>query len=250
VREKEPVKRKLIRLVLGLLILGILMLLCMPFNHRHTHAPASFYSANNLKQIGLAFHSYHDNHGHFPPAVVRDKEGKPLYSWRVLLLVYLDAGELYHEFHLDEPWDSPHNKTLIAKMPSVYCLPTQGKRSGLTPYQVFIGPGTLLEKEGITLKDIPDGNDKTILVAEARVPVEWTRPVDLDYDPNRPLPPLGGEYTKHSQLFGETTYVPKQINVLMVHGGIVRLPSDITDSFVPGLITRNGGEQLDWSLLD
>src|SRR5262249_21734482 len=67
-------------------------------------------STNNLKQIALAMHSYHDTMGRFPPAIVRDKEGKPLYSWRVLLLPYLEQQNLYNQFKLDEPWDSEHNR--------------------------------------------------------------------------------------------------------------------------------------------
>ncbi len=73
-------------------------------------------SINNLKQIGLAMHNYHDTHRSFPTVANFDKAGKPLLSWRVQLLLFLDQAELYKEFHLDEPWDSEHNKKLIAKM--------------------------------------------------------------------------------------------------------------------------------------
>src|SRR5262249_30142494 len=77
-------------------------------------------SANNLKQIGLAMHNYHDVNGAFPPAAVCDKTGKPMLSWRVLILPYIEQDALYKEFKLDEPWDSEHNKKLLAKMPKVY----------------------------------------------------------------------------------------------------------------------------------
>ncbi len=65
---------------------------------------------NNLQQIGLAMHNYHDRHKTFPPAYTVDKAGKPLLSWRVLILPYLDQEALYKEFHLDDPWDSVHNR--------------------------------------------------------------------------------------------------------------------------------------------
>ena len=74
---------------------------------------------NNLKQIGLAMHNYHDARGRLPAAYTVDKDGKPLLSWRVLILPYTEEAALYKEFHLDEPWDSEHNKNLIARMPAV-----------------------------------------------------------------------------------------------------------------------------------
>ena len=78
---------------------------------------------NNLKQIGLAMHNYHAMHKTFPPAYTVDKAGKPLLSWRVLILPYLEQDALYKEFHLDEPWDSEHNRALIDRMPATYRCP-------------------------------------------------------------------------------------------------------------------------------
>src|SRR5947209_11024222 len=128
-------------------------------------------SANNLKQIVLALHNYHDNFGMFPPAAYVDRshpknqalprldldaeqlakakgevqvDGKsvklPLLSWRVAILPYIEEQALYQQFHLDEPWDSAHNKTLLAKMPKLYA-PVRGKTKepGMTYYQVFTG---------------------------------------------------------------------------------------------------------------
>ena len=73
-----------------------------------------------MKQIGLALRSYHQDQGRFPPAVVYSPEGRPLYSWRVLILPYLEQKDLYDEFDLNEAWDSPHNRELLAKRPAVY----------------------------------------------------------------------------------------------------------------------------------
>ena len=60
-------------------------------------------------------HVHHDAKQSFPPAYTADKDGKPLLSWRVLILPYVEQNELYKQFHLDEPWDSEHNKPLIAQ---------------------------------------------------------------------------------------------------------------------------------------
>ncbi len=82
---------------------------------------------NNLKYIGLAMHNYLDANSHFPPAASVDKAGKPLLSWRVMILPYIDQDQLYKQFHLDEPWDSEHNKKLIDKMPQIYASPLREK---------------------------------------------------------------------------------------------------------------------------
>lgn len=80
---------------------------------------------NNLKMIGLAMHNHHSVHGQFPAAASMSTDGKPLLSWRVQLLPFLNAASLYNEFKLDEPWDSAHNKKLIAQMPAVFACPEE-----------------------------------------------------------------------------------------------------------------------------
>jgi hypothetical protein len=150
---------------------------------------------NKIKDLASAMHSYAEKHdGRMPPAALRDKAGRPLLSWRVLILPQLGEEALYEEFHLDEPWDSPHNLPLMDRMPAVYRAswpdPTPPPH---TRFQVFVGPGTPFEiAEGPHfLRDFPDGSYETLLIAEATDPVPWTKPADLDYSPDRPLPPLG-----------------------------------------------------------
>jgi hypothetical protein len=150
---------------------------------------------NNLKQIVLAMHNFHDAYGHFPPAAVYDKAGKPLLSWRVQLLPFLAEDELYKQFRLDEPWDSDHNKKLLDKMPRVYAPSgrDQKNKGHLTPYLVFVGKGTVFEgKKGIRIADITDGTSNTFMVVETLPLVPWTKPDDLPFDADKPLPKLGG----------------------------------------------------------
>ena len=82
-----------------------------------TQAEAKKMAAKRLMALGLGFHHYHDEHGAFPPARLLAKDGKPLLSWRVLLLPYLKEEKLFREFKLTEPWDGPHNSKLLTKMP-------------------------------------------------------------------------------------------------------------------------------------
>jgi hypothetical protein len=152
-------------------------------------------SSNNLKVLGLAMHIHHDFYGHFPPACSMSKDGKPLLSWRVHILPFIGQDNLYRQFHLDEPWDSPANKPLLAYMPRVFEVPGSARAAeGFTHYQVLVGPGTAFERPDLRsrLGSLPRGADQTILVVEAADPVPWTKPEDLAYAPDGPLPKLGG----------------------------------------------------------
>jgi len=154
-------------------------------------------SANSLKQIGMAMLTFHDAKKRFPAAATYGPDGKPLLSWRVAILPYFD-NDLYKQFHLNEPWDSPHNKTLIAKMPPIYRSPASKlKEPGRTNYVVAAGPGTVFSgREGLKLSDIRDGTSATILTVEVadKHAVIWTKPEDLPYDPKDPAKGLGGLY--------------------------------------------------------
>jgi hypothetical protein len=215
-------------------------------------------SQAKLMQISLAFHSYADaNGGKLPPAVVYDKDGKPLYSWRVLLLPYLEEGPLFQQFHLDEPWDSPNNKPLLARMPQIYAPP--GQKTTPEPYgtfyQVFDGPKSpfhsakarglqplALPMAGVRAPglmqagpptrfpmDFTDGISNTILVAEAGEAVPWSKPADLAFDPNGPLPRLGG------LLDGEFL-------VVLGDGSLYDFKPNTPAATVRAAITMNGGE--------
>jgi hypothetical protein len=156
-------------------------------------------SENNLKQLGLAMHTYADANGHLPASAVFDKDGKALLSWRVLLLPYIEQDALFKEFHLDEAWDSEHNKPLLAKMPKIYA-PVRGhkKDADSTVYQVFTGQDTPFDgqKESKFPASFPDGTSNTILIIEAEKAVPWTKPADLEFDQDKDLPKLGGMFEK------------------------------------------------------
>ncbi len=76
-----------------------------------------------FKNLALGMLNFESARKHLPPSAICDKDGHPLLSWRVAILPYLGEGNLYKQFHLDEPWDSPHNRTLIAKMPKILYRP-------------------------------------------------------------------------------------------------------------------------------
>src|SRR5438034_9067098 len=104
-------------------------------------------ASNDVKQIGLALHDFQQRHGRLPPAVVYDRDGRPLHSWRVLLLPYLEHEELYRRFLLTEPWDSPANRDLLPCIPKVYAAREATGEPYATFYQVFDGPGAAFESD-------------------------------------------------------------------------------------------------------
>src|ERR1700676_3675353 len=114
----------LIELLVVIAIIAVLIALLLPAVQAAREAARRAQCVNNLKQIGLAMHNYHSTYDCFPPAVTADDQGRPLLSWRVLILPYLEEAPLYAQFHLDEPWDSPHNLPLASKMPRVYTCPS------------------------------------------------------------------------------------------------------------------------------
>ena len=152
-------------------------------------------SMNNMKMIALALHNYASAHGHFPPVATYDEDGKPLLSWRVLILPYLETGgkELYQQFRLDEPWDSPHNKKLIDKMPAEYRFPSQPDETTSAAYFGIAGPETVFPPDhGVPFREITDGTSNTIMLVEAKRDIPWTKPEDIPYDSMGEMPRLGG----------------------------------------------------------
>jgi hypothetical protein len=197
---------------------------------------------NNLKQIALAMHNYHSAQGALPPHAIYSKDGKtPLLSWRVAILPYIEGNNLYQQFKLNEPWDSPNNKPLIALMPPVYAMPNAPptKEQGMTYYQVFVGDGAAWERKpkGFTFTDFTDGTSNTLMVVEAANGVIWSKPDDLAFDPAKPLPKLGGHF-------------PAGFNAAFMDGSVRLIRQSVPETVLKALITRNGGEVVNFEELD
>jgi hypothetical protein len=192
-------------------------------------------SINNLKQIGLAMHVYADARKTFPPDASRDKEGKRLLSWRVLVLPYLDQADLYKEFHLDEPWDSEHNRKLIGKMPAFYADPQLSKADraqGKTTYLGVAGPtGMFGQPEGLRIANVIDGLSNTLMVVDANNEhaVVWTKPDDWTPADEKPLNALVGHY-------------PKAFLALFGDGSVRLLMESIDEKTLRAIISYKGGE--------
>jgi RNA polymerase sigma factor (sigma-70 family) len=238
-------------------------------------------SKNNLRQLALAILQYTDTYKRTPAPAIYDKNGKALLSWRVALLPFLEEQDLYRRFHLNEPWDSPHNKALLQAIPPIYApVGNRDREPYATYYQVFVSQadaapgrgtvpsadpaassGTSMPGEGAKTagsapnpsasanehtigaafekhrrlrlpEDIPDGCSKTILIIEAGNPVPWTKPEDLPFAMDEPLPLLGGLFTD-------------VINTVLADCSVLPLKHDLDEATLRAAITRNGGEVVD-----
>lgn len=154
-------------------------------------------SNGHLKQLALAVINCADDNKGTLPHNITAKNGKPLLSWRVQILPYIEENELYKEFKLDESWDSQHNLKLLERMPKIFGSPRVFlKKKGFTVYQGFAGAGTLFE-HGKKLRfpaSIPDGTSNTIMLVESSIAVPWSKPADLPFDAKKDLPDFGKAY--------------------------------------------------------
>jgi RNA polymerase sigma factor (sigma-70 family) len=289
----------------------------------------------NLKKLALAMHNFSDTYGRMPSPAKTDNKGKALLSWRVELLPYLGEQDLYQQFHRDEPWDSPHNKQLLSKMPAVFAPPGMKTRQPFsTYYQVFVsagspgrsgqpgamggGMGSMMQMMGrasapsagpggaqpprggggkggqppamkgsgrppktggagggsgpmpaggagtpgggeaagagiVGYAELVaafvkgetaawpahflDGTSNTILIIEAGHPVPWTKPEDLRYAEDEPLPELGGLF-------------PDVIQAAFADGSIHTLKRNYDEKQLRYAITANDGMPLDLSKIE
>lgn len=246
-------------LIIGLVV-GLCLLVCgtpicigllLPAVQNVREAANRMKSSNNLKQIGLAVHNYETTNDELPGNSF-SADGKPLLSWRVHLLPYIEADDLYREFKLDEPWDSLNNIKLLNRMPKIYSNPKEPSLSSKTYYRGFSSPGAVFENRPGgrpvlmaqsggpkidrkapafvfgSFKDLPG---ETILVVEAADPVEWTKPDDLDASPAKPFPALGG-----------MNWRGNRVQALFADGSVKLIRSDAPESTLRALVTHSGGE--------
>ncbi len=215
----------------------VLIALLLPAVQAAREAARRAQCVGHMKQIALALHNYAAANDCFPPAATYDKDGKPLLSWRVLILPYLSQTSLFDQFALNEPWDSPRNKPLSEQAPEVFRCPSDMNAARMTTYQVVVDPRSIFtgKPDGVQLKTITDGMSTTLLFAESTTPVTWSKPDDLSLTSSDPTLGMG---SKH----------PGGFNVSMSDGSIRFVffktsgGNPLSQSTLRGLATRNGNE--------
>lgn len=192
----------------------------------------------NIQQIAEALNAYRREHGSYPTPTVVDSAGKPLYSWRVLILPQLGYLQLYKQFQLDQTWDSPTNNNITMQMPPVFACPNNPLAVSLheSNFVLLVGDGTLFPSAGpIDVDKMSDPDDETLLVVETlNGGKKWTEPNDLDVSKgvqlgSRPMVDIGGNY-------------PDCAVAATVDGKAIAIDPKVTGSMLDALITPNGRE--------
>ncbi len=179
-------------------VIGVLVALLLPAVQAAREAARRNTSLNYMKMMMLALHNFASAQGTFPAHAKYSADGKPLLSWRVMILPYMEQQALYEQFHLDEPWDSEHNKTLIPLMPDMYrdSSSSHATADGLTNFLGVAGEGRLFDgtEKGRRMAAITDGMSNTLAIVQVSddSAVEWTRPDDWEMDEAAPVAGLGG----------------------------------------------------------
>jgi type II secretory pathway pseudopilin PulG len=220
----------------GVAVIGVLVALLLPAVQAAREAARRNSSINNMKQLMLSLLNYESTHGHFPAHANYGDDGKPLLSWRVHILPYLEEQALYDQFHLDEPWDSPHNRQLLAQMPEVFIDPSSplATSAGRTHYLGVQGKQHVFDvsPQGRQLQQISDGMANTIMLLQVNddAAQPWTKPVDWELDPNNSLRGLSPNL--HPGIF----------EVAFCNGHVRHFSQSIDPETLKKFLTINGGE--------
>ena len=252
----------------SMVYVGVVALACVPLTwltRAITDARVDARSAqciSNLKQIGLGLLNYESRYGCFPPAYVADATGRPLYSWRVLLMAELDrtdgwfGGRLAGGFHFDEPWDSPNNCLLHPLEPyTALRCPSDSAHEGSneTNFVAVVGPGTMFPSDGTSrrLADVTDGLENTLAVVEVvDAGIHWMEPKELDWSTmsfrlnDRSHPSISSNHP-----FRGSSYPGPHI--LTVNDMVTYLRRNLRPETLRALLTIAGGETIDqreWSM--
>jgi prepilin-type processing-associated H-X9-DG protein len=239
--------------MIALVVIAILIALLLPAVPTAREFARRAQCMNNLKQIALALHNYHDKYGSLPPACVPGPDGKPWHSWRVLILPFIEEQALYGQYNFNEPWNGPNNSKLAAARPAVYVCPSSPDRMSTqtTSYVAVVGPKTMWPgSKPRRFNEVHDGTSNTIMVVEAAgMGIPWMEPKDLEFDALPPTVegrvrlgpecphPVNGDFFDIAEGGGA--------NVAMADGSVHSQPWDFPVDLLVPMLTVDGGEKTD-----
>lgn len=187
---------------------------------------------NNMRQVMLAMHNYHDTYNRLPAPAITDATGKPLLSWRVAVLPFIEEQALYEQFRLDEPWDSEHNLPLSKQLPNAFATVGLRLPPGQTVLHAVVGDEIgMRPSEKTAFRDFLDGLSNSILVIEstAESAVPWSKPDDVKIDLDDPLAKFIGSPRK-------------SFRAGMADGAVTTFSDDIDPAKFKAMLTRAGRE--------
>lgn len=246
---RNPVIRKLVLALataVGLLVLGVVgwksvgAISGLSVFERIRERSDRAQCMNNLSRIARALNQYAATHGEYPPPVTYDKDGKPMHSWRVLILQELGEFDLHNRYNFDEPWDSENNASLVASQcPRVFVSPGRAdhRYAAESNYFLVVGEGTLFPSKGpMSAGEVSDGISNTLLVVEAQNTThEWTKPIDVDFRNLKGTPSSVGIGGTHNGGF----------TVSFADGTSGWIPNDTPSELIRSMVTPRGGESVD-----
>lgn len=194
----------------------------------------------------MAVHNYASTYdGHLPPAFVADGDGRPMHSWRVLLLPYLEQQELYAAYNFAQPWDGPDNRKLADRIGTIYRRPEDKPGSTLTRFVAVVGDQTVFPgARSLKVEEITDGTAKTLLFVEvADSDIPWMEPRDLAFD-RMPMR-VNARGTRAPRI--GSTY--PDVRAAFADGSVRRIKDAIAPATLRALLTARGGEAIaegDW----
>jgi prepilin-type processing-associated H-X9-DG protein len=234
VPAERPFQFRLVHLLLVLTVVGALLALTVPAWRAAREAALRSSCGNNLKQLVIALHNYHDTYLCFPPARYDDANGKPMHSWRVLIMPFVEASSFYSQYNFAEPWNGPNNSTL--RSGRFFTCPSHDS-PGYTNYVAVVGPGTIWpDGKQARIADVTDGISNTLMIVEiAHSDIHWMEPRDLPVeelpawlDPNH-RPQLLGNHIEGGL-------------VAYADGHVEMLPRDVTIERLKALVTAAGND--------
>lgn len=223
------------------IIVAVLFALLMPVFQGPLREGRWWECRSKIRVIGLGLLNYHDDYGCFPPAYIADENGRPMHSWRVLILPFLDQQALYHRYRFDEPWDGPNNSKLAEHGIWQFDCPSAQSLRFATSYVAVTGPDTAWPGDRSTTRtDITDGASKTMLVVEVKNSgINWMEPRDLD------LSQMAPTINSSSGKGISSAHVKRGAHVLFADGSVRFLHDSLSPSVLRAMLTRNGGETID-----
>ncbi len=238
---KKSLSIGFVELAVTVVIASVMIFLLWPAVVNDRTGPRRMKMANQLKQVALAMHNYHDTYKKLPPAYEVDDQGKRTNSWRIRLLPFLEQEPAHEQFNKGDSLSKAQRDQLRSDLASLFHNPDDKfSPKEHTSIMVITGPGTMFEEgRDTTLADCKDGMFNTILAVEVKKSgVNWDEPIDLD---------IRTMVMKINASDGQGlgNFKNRDACVAFVDGSTRFLSSDVLETTLRAMITRAGGEKFD-----